>query len=54
MQDKIIPFPAMFEAVGALEAAGVSVENHLSQNIAHGIGPEGLQKGRDFLSQVLG
>ena len=53
-QDNIIPFPAMFEAVGALEAAGISVEKHLSQNIAHGIGPDGLQKGGDFLSQVLG
>lgn len=53
-QDNIIPFPAMFEAVGALQAAGVSVKNHLSQNTAHGIGSDGLQKGGGFLSQVLG
>ncbi len=51
--DNIIPFPALFEAVGALEAAGIKVEKHISQNTGHGIAPEGMEKGRAFLKRVL-
>lgn len=53
-QDNVVPFPAMFEAVGALEAAGMKVQQHLSQNIAHSIGPDGLQKGGTFLAMIIG
>lgn len=52
-RDEVIPFPAMFEAVGALEAAGISVAKHLSHGLAHGIGPDGFQKAAAFLAQVL-
>ena len=52
--DNVIPFPAMFEAVGALEAAGLEVEKHLSENTGHGIAPDGLEKGGAFLSRILG
>lgn len=52
--DNVIPFPALFEAVGALEAAGLSVEKHISQNTAHGIAQDGLEKGGAFLARVLG
>lgn len=51
--DNVIPFPALFEAVGALEAAGICVEKHISQNTAHGIAQDGLEKGRAFLKRVL-
>lgn len=52
--DNVIPFPALFEAVGALEAAGLHVEKHISQNAGHGITPDGMEKGGAFLSRVLG
>ena len=53
-RDDVIPFPAMFEAVGALEAYGFSVEKHISQNTPHGIAPDGLQKGGVFLTKAFG
>lgn len=51
--DNVIPFPALFEAVGALEAAGLSIEKHISQNTAHGIAQDGMEKGGAFLARVL-
>jgi len=51
--DNVIPFPALFEAVGALEAAGLSVEKHISQNTAHGIAQDGMERGGAFLAQIL-
>lgn len=53
-QDNVVPFPAMFEAAGALEAAGMDVQRHLSQGIPHSIGPDGLQKGGTFLATIFG
>lgn len=52
--DDVIPVWLMFEAVGALEAAKVPVEKHVSQNVAHSIGPDGLKAGAAFLRRVLG
>lgn len=52
--DDVIPFPAMFEAVGALETLGVKVEKHVSKNTPHGIAPDGLQKGGIFLTRSFG
>ena len=54
VQDNVIPFPAMFEASGALEAAGLVIEKHLSQNVGHSIDPDGLEKGGAFLARILG
>ncbi len=53
-QDNVVPAYMMFESVGALEAAGLTVEKHLSQGVAHGIAPDGLQKGGIFIARVLG
>jgi phospholipase/carboxylesterase len=52
--DDVIPFPAMYEAVGALETMGLRVEKHISQNTPHGISPDGLQKGGIFLTRAFG
>lgn len=52
--DEVIPVWLMFEAVGALQAANVPVDKHVSQNVPHSIGPDGLQKGAAFLKRVLG
>ena len=53
-QDNVIPFPALFEAVGALEAAGLKPEKHISQNTAHGIAQDGMQMGGTFLARIFG
>lgn len=53
-RDAMIPFTYMYEAVGALEAAGLKVEKHLCSGVAHGISPEGLQKGGAFLCRNFG
>lgn len=52
-RDTVVHFPMMFEAKGALEAAGFDVDCHLSSGTAHGIAPDGLQKGGAFLTQAL-
>ena len=52
-RDEVIPFPAMSEAVRALEAAGLTVTKNLSLGVAHGIGPDGFQMATAFLREVL-
>lgn len=52
--DEVLPFPLMFETKGALEANGVTVRHHLSQQVTHSIGQDGLQQGLAFLKEVLG
>ncbi|HXV74063.1 MAG TPA: prolyl oligopeptidase family serine peptidase [Sphingomonadales bacterium] len=52
--DQLIPFPAMFEAAGALKANGVPVETRVSQGVGHGIAQDGLEAGGRFLKRVLG
>ena len=47
--DEVVPVWLMFEAYGALEALNVPVTRHISQNIAHSIGPDGLQAAMGFL-----
>lgn len=53
-QDNVIPIPALFETVGALEASGLKPEKHISQNTAHGIAQDGMQLGGAFLARILG
>lgn len=53
-QDNVIPIPALFETVGALEACGLKPEKHISQNTAHGIAQDGMQLGGAFLARILG
>lgn len=52
--DEVVPVWLMFEAVGALEAAGVPVERHVSRNTAHSIAADGLACGLDFLRARIG
>lgn len=51
--DQVLPFPLMFEAKGALEANGLSVGHHLSQNVPHAVGPDGLSQGLAFLKERI-
>lgn len=51
--DEVLPFPLMFEAKGALEANGITVRHHLSNQVTHSIGQDGLQHGLSFLKERL-
>ncbi len=50
-QDELIPAQALFQGVQALAAMGVPAEWHLSAGIGHGIDPEGLRHGGEFLAR---
>jgi phospholipase/carboxylesterase len=47
--DQMIPADAMFVSAGALGRAGAAVQWHLSEGVAHGIDPVGLELGGNFL-----
>ena len=53
-RDNIVPVQNMFESVGALAAAGIEADNHVSNKTAHNIAPDGLQKGGTFLAKLIG
>jgi phospholipase/carboxylesterase len=50
-EDELIPPQALFQATQGLAALGVPVEWHLSAGIGHGIDPEGLRHGGEFLAR---
>jgi phospholipase/carboxylesterase len=50
-QDELIPAQALFEAAQGLAAFGVPTQWHLSAGIGHGIDPEGLRHGGEFLAR---
>ena len=53
-QDDLIPAQALFLAAEGLVSLGMPAEWHLSHGIGHGIDPEGLRHGGEFLAQRLG
>jgi phospholipase/carboxylesterase len=50
-QDDLIPAEALFQATQGLAELGVLVEWHLSAGVGHGIDPEGLRHGGEFLAR---
>jgi phospholipase/carboxylesterase len=48
-QDELIPVQALFAAAQGLAAIGVPAEWHISSGVGHGIDPEGLRQGGEFL-----
>ena len=52
-QDDMIPVGALFAATQGLSAADIPVAWHISKGIGHGIAPDGLELGADFLRRVL-
>jgi phospholipase/carboxylesterase len=50
-RDDLIPVQALFHAANGLAALEVPVEWHLSAGIGHGIDPEGLRHGGEFLAR---
>ncbi len=53
-QDDLIPAQGLFQTAQGLAALGVPVEWHLSHGLGHGIDPEGLRHGGEFLGQRFG
>ena len=52
-QDDLIPVQALFHAAQGLAALDVPTEWHISAGIGHGIDPEGLRQGGEFLARRL-
>jgi phospholipase/carboxylesterase len=50
-QDDLIPAEALFQATQGLADLGVPAEWHLSAGVGHGIDPEGLRHGGEFLAR---
>jgi phospholipase/carboxylesterase len=53
-RDELIPPEALFQATQGLAALGVPTEWHLSAGLGHGIDPEGLRHGGEFLARSFG
>jgi len=51
--DDLIPAQALLASAQNLAALGLAVEWHLSQRLGHGIDPEGLRHGGEFLIRRL-
>jgi phospholipase/carboxylesterase len=52
-QDELIPVQALMHAAQSLASLEVPVEWHISPGIGHGIDPEGLRHGGEFLARRL-
>ena len=52
-RDDLIPPQALFQSANALAALGIPVEWHLSAGMGHGIDPEGLRLGAEFLASAI-
>jgi phospholipase/carboxylesterase len=52
-RDDMIPVAALFAATEGLSAADIPLAWHISKGIGHGIAPDGLELGIDFLKRVL-
>jgi phospholipase/carboxylesterase len=52
-QDNVIPVDALFDAMTSLGKAEIPCQWHLSAGVGHGIDPEGLRHGAEFVAQNL-
>jgi phospholipase/carboxylesterase len=52
--DEVVPVEAIFEAAQALGRAEIPAQWHISQDIGHGIAPDGLEIGGQFLLGTVG
>jgi phospholipase/carboxylesterase len=53
-EDELIPAQALFLAIRDLAALAIPVEWHISYGMGHGIDPEGLRQGGEFLARRFG
>ncbi len=52
--DEVVPVESIFDAVQALGSADIPAQWHISQDIGHGIAPDGLEFGGRFLVDTVG
>lgn len=52
-QDNVVPVDALFDSLASLGKAEIPCQWHLSMGIAHGIDPDGLRHGGQFIAQNL-
>lgn len=52
-EDEMLPVERMHAAVAALGQAGIDVQWHISQGMGHGIAPDGLRLGGEFIHGAL-
>ncbi|PPD14043.1 MAG: phospholipase [Methylobacterium sp.] len=52
-QDNVIPVDALFDAMASLGKAEIPCQWHLSIGVGHGIDPDGLRHGGEFIAQNL-
>jgi phospholipase/carboxylesterase len=52
--DDVVPVSSLADAVAGLEAAGVSVSQHTSPGLGHGLDDDGVSKGMEFLAGIFG
>jgi phospholipase/carboxylesterase len=52
--DNVVPFRSLDLAAGALSAAGVAVETHVSNGAAHTVAPDGLAAAAAFAKRIIG
>ncbi|MGL5446348.1 MAG: alpha/beta hydrolase [Rhabdaerophilum sp.] len=52
-QDNVIPVDALFDAMTSLGKAEIPCQWHLSMGVGHGIDPEGLRHGGEFIAQNM-
>jgi len=51
-QDEVVPFQSLEKSKDLLNKIGFYVETFSRQNLAHGIDPEGISKGMEFLKSL--
>ena len=51
-QDEVVPFQSLERSKNLLNNIGFNVQTLSRQNLAHGIDPEGISKGMDFLKSL--
>ncbi|MBV9550073.1 MAG: prolyl oligopeptidase family serine peptidase [Alphaproteobacteria bacterium] len=51
--DQVVPPQMLFLAAGALRQVGAQIDWHLARNTAHGIDPESLELGAQFLRNII-
>lgn len=53
-EDELVPVEALVEAVGGLEAVGISARHHSCPGLGHGLDDAGIRYGMEFLADLFG
>ena len=51
--DDVVPVSSLAEAVDALEAVNVSVTQHISSGLGHGLDDDGISRGMEFMADIF-